>query len=138
MDKFFKKSKNADNAHSTSNMNANSNNTSFNNQGNPESNLKSKLNNAFSDLESLTSTLKNIRKTSDNSQANNDSNSRNKPGNNEKVNFFTDDKYKKTVDQTKQTTNDKKGGLLNKLIPNSKDSKNKDEGEKCIDFFLVN
>jgi len=66
-----------------------------------EINLRNKLNNAFSDLESLRKSLKNIRSNKNNSMSGNNSDQINK--NIQKYDFFSDDRYNNVLSQIKHS-----------------------------------
>lgn len=83
----------------------NQNKDSDNNQGQSELNLRNKLNNAFSDLENLRKALKDIRSNNDNIVAGAIANTQNK--NNDKYDFFSDDRYTNVLNQIKQSNQEK-------------------------------
>lgn len=72
-----------------------------NNEGIPELNLRTKLNTAFTDLESLRKTIKDIRNNNDHIISRNDlaSNNINKES---KHDFFSDERFTKVLKQNRQ------------------------------------
>jgi hypothetical protein len=81
------------------------NKDSESNQEPSELNLRNKLDNAFGDLENLRKALKDIRSNNDNIMPG--TNAYYKNTNNEKHDFFSDDRYSNVMNQIKQSNQEK-------------------------------
>jgi len=105
MDRNFFNSKNSEIFPSGYYTTPNKNKESESKEGQTEINLRNKLDNAFTDLETLRKALKDIRKNNDNIITNNNGN--NKSKNKEKYDFFSDERYNNVLNQIKESNQDK-------------------------------
>lgn len=109
---------------------SNQNKDSETNQAQSELNLRNKLNNAFTDLESLRKALKDIRKNNDNIISNN----QNKRKNNDKdkYDFFSDERYTNVLSQIKKSNQDKSKSKIGST------SKERSAANSSFGFFKTN
>ena len=111
MDRQYMSAKDTENFSSGYYSSSNQNKEFDKNQGQLDLNLKNKLNNAFTDLESLRKALKDIRSNNDNILHNNDTKLKFK--NTDKYDFFSDERYNNVLNQIKQSNQDK--NMVNKI-----------------------
>lgn len=107
------------------------NDNESNNEDQSNMNLRSKLTNAFTDLESLRKTLKDIRSNNDNFL-----NKRTNKNNAEKYDFFSDERYANVLNQIKQSNIDH--NKLNKTVNNNYKSASSKEKLTSKSFIYNN